>query len=53
MHLREDHSFTHDDFKILFRANDSLELRIAESLLIKRMKPDLNKTDSCVQLYAS
>ena len=55
-HIREhshekDHCFSHDDFSILFRARDSVELRIAESLLIKKMKPELNRTEFCVQLY--
>ena len=35
------HSINEENFNIKFRANNSLDLRIAESLLILKEKPDL------------
>ena len=41
--LYKNHDASYDDFSILTRENNKFKLRIKESLLIKRDKPDLNK----------
>ena len=48
--LTENHPFTNQDFKILTFASDRLDLVISESLLIKRMKPELNANSSAFEL---
>ena len=41
--LFENHECSYDDFSIIARENNRFKLRIKESLLIKRDKPDLNR----------
>ena len=41
--LYKNHDASYDDFSILTRENNKFKLRIKESLLIKRDKPDLNR----------
>ena len=45
-----DHPFTDQDFKILTFASNRLDLIISESILIRRMKPELNSHLSAFQL---
>ena len=42
--IEQDHPFTNTDFEILTFASDRLDLIISESLLIKKMKPELNSS---------
>ena len=48
--LDQDHPFTHRDFETLTFASDRLDLLISESLLIQKMKPELNNYTSAFQL---
>ncbi len=48
--LRSDHSYTKNDFKILYRARNSNELRLTESLFIHKNKPGLNNNETAVTL---
>ena len=50
--LNENHPFTYSNFEILTFAPNRLELLISESILIKRMKPELNNTTSAFQLLS-
>ena len=45
-----DHPFTHKDFETLFFASNRIDLLISESLLIKKMGPELNNYSSAFQL---
>ncbi len=49
--LDEGHQFNQENFKILYKAKDKLDLKIAESLLIYKHKPSLNKYESSIKLY--
>ena len=42
----ENYSITPEQFKIIARGQNDLELLIKESLLIKHLKPNLNNVDS-------
>ena len=44
------HSINEENFSILFRANSMLDLRIAESLLIMKEKPELNDNEVATRL---
>ena len=46
-----DHSPSFDDFTILTHGNNTFLLEIKESLLIKLIKPELNKNSSSAPLY--
>ena len=46
-----DHSFTHEDFKILNSASSRSDLLTLESLYINKMKPELNCSTTAAQLY--
>ena len=46
----QDHPFTDQDFEILTFASNRLDLIISESILIKKMKPELNNNLSSFQL---
>ena len=46
-----DHPIEKTNFTIIGRNSDSLSLRIAESLHIKLLKPELNSCDSSIPLY--
>ena len=50
-HLFCDHSPSFDDFTILTHGNNKFLLEIKESLLIKLIKPELNKNISSAPLY--
>ena len=45
-----DHLFTYQDFKILTTASNRLDLIISESILITKMKPELNNYQSAFKL---
>jgi len=45
-----DHVYNETDFKILYRARNSSELRVAESLFIHRNRPSLNSNETAVTL---
>lgn len=46
----KDHTFTNLDFEILTYASNKLDLVISESLLIRKMKPQINSNSSAFQL---
>ncbi len=45
-----DHMYNETDFKILYKARNSNELRVAESLFIHRNRPSLNSNETAVTL---
>ncbi len=45
-----DHMYTETDFKILYKAENNSELRVAESLFIHKNRPNLNSNESSVTL---
>ena len=47
---RQDHLIRDEAFKILFKANNKFELRIAETLNIIESKPTLNSNDTAIKL---
>ena len=47
---KKDHLIKEDSFKILFRANNVSDLRIAETLSIIEHKPSLNSNDMAIKL---
>jgi len=49
--LKTNHVIKLDDFTILRKANDVIDLRILESLLIKEIKPKINNNESSATLY--
>ena len=48
--IAQGHVIREQDFHIKFRAKGMLDLRIAESLVIMREKPDLNGTEMATRL---
>ena len=48
--LEMDHPFTHQDFRTLCFASNRLDLLISESLLIAKMRPELNNYSSAFEL---
>ncbi len=48
--LTHDHVYENNYFKILYKARDIHELRLAESLLIHKNRPSLNDYGAAVQL---
>ena len=46
-----DHIFSFEDFKILASSNSEFHLKIKESLLILREKPELNRNEKSLSLY--
>ena len=46
-----DHLVSLEDFKILTGSNSEFHLKIKESLLISRDKPDLNRNQKCLPFY--
>ncbi len=48
--LHSDHCYKEDDFKILYRARNNIELRLAESVFIHKSKPGFNKNETAVTL---
>ena len=48
---QHDHPFTHQDFKILTKVQNRLDLSITESLYIHKSNPELNNGIVPVQLY--
>ena len=46
-----DHRVTHNDFKVLSRGGSPNVLEIKESLLIEKIKPNLNKASSSTELF--
>ncbi len=44
------HIYNETDFKILYRARNNNELRVAESLFIHKNKPGLNSNESSITL---
>ena len=46
-----DHAISREDFKILASRNSELHLKIKESLLIWRDKPELNRNEKPSPLY--
>ena len=46
-----DHSISFEDFKILASSNSEFHLKIKESLLISRDKPELNRNEKSLPLY--
>ncbi len=48
--LEQDHVYGENNFKILYKAGDIHELRVAESLLIYKNRPHLNNYETAVQL---
>ena len=51
--LALDHPFTNQDFTVLSSASNRLDLLITESLLIRKMRPELNANLSSFQLSLS
>ncbi len=48
-----DHMYNETDFKIVYKAKNNSELRVAESLFIHKNRPSLNSNESSVTLYYS
>ncbi len=48
--LKYDHAYGRNSTKILFKARDTFELRLAESLSIHKNRPTLNDHETAVQL---
>ena len=46
----DDSSINTEDFEILYRGKSETDIRIAESMLIKKLNPELNNETSCFQL---
>ena len=46
-----DHVVSLEDFKILASSNSEFHLKIKESLLISRDKPELNRNEKSLPLY--
>ena len=46
----EDHRFSYDNFSILDTAQNKLDLRILESIHIKKLRPQMNDMESVVPL---
>jgi len=49
--LKTNHEVKFEDFSIVRKTQDLIDLRILESLLIKEIKPNLNNNESSVTLY--
>ena len=49
--LFSNHAVSLEDFKILASSNSEFHLKIKESLLISRDKPELNRNEKSSQLY--
>ncbi len=45
-----DHMYNETDFKILYKARNDSELRVAESLFIHKNRPSLNSNEPSVTL---
>ena len=46
-----DHAVSLEDFKILVSSNSAFHLKIKESPLISRDKPELNRNEKSLPLY--
>ena len=46
-----DNNFREEDFKIIYKGKSEQEIRIGESLLIRKLKPELNNDSSSHPLY--
>ena len=49
--LEQDHRFNEENFKIVFRARQAMDVRIAESLFIFKNKPTINNQESAGKLH--
>ena len=47
---KKDHLIREENFKIIFRASNKFDLRIAETLCILDQKPTLNSNDTAIKL---
>ena len=46
-----DNNFKVDDFKILYKGNFEHEIRLSESIFIRKLKPTLNSDSASSSLY--